>query len=186
MFEQGARLGPPIKPLRESPAVGRETTIHLAGTDAHQLLLHRGAEPEAAARPRQPQRQERVQPPRPGISGGFPDGPERVDRGRTVRDRPAPRGRGSPRRRMVQEPDGVLAMVASHLTELVEDLPLLRAPGLPVALIDRLNVLPFRVRTHASCLHRPGTVTSPMARRFPLGNILDGAIRSVAILSSRR
>ena len=50
-------------------------------------------------------------------------------------------------------------------------------PGPAVALIDGLDVLPFRVRTHASCLHRPGTVTSPMARRFPLGNILDGAIR---------
>lgn len=71
----------------------------------------------------------------------------------------------------------VLAKVAGHLTELVEDLPLLRSPGLAVALIDGLDVLPFRVRTHAGCLHRPGTVTSPMARRFPLSNILDGAIR---------
>ena len=70
----------------------------------------------------------------------------------------------------------MLAMVAGHLSELVEDLPLLRSPGLPIALIDRLDVLPFRGRTHAGCLHRPGTVTSPMARRFPLGNILDGAI----------
>jgi integrase/recombinase XerD len=53
------------------------------------------------------------------------------------------------------------------------------------ALMELLFSSGMRI-SEALSLDRPGTVTSPMARRFPLGNILDGAIRSVAILSRRR
>src|SRR6516162_2928783 len=48
VLEQGARFRPSIQASRKGAAVGGEATIHLARTDAHQLLLHRGAAPTAA------------------------------------------------------------------------------------------------------------------------------------------
>jgi len=70
-------------------------------------------------------------------------------------------------------------MIAGDLAELVQDPPLLRAPRVPVAVIDGLHVLSLGARTHDGFLHRLRKVTSQMARRFSLGNILDGAIRAL-------
>jgi hypothetical protein len=60
--------------------------------------------------------------------------------------------------------DGMLAVIADHMAELVQDEALLRPPGVPVSLKDGLHILPFRSRTHDGFLHRPGKVTSRMAR----------------------
>lgn len=74
------------------------------------------------------------------------------------------------RRRPVEQPDRVLAVVRRHAAELIQDSLFLLAPRVPIAGMDRPQVLPLRLRTHA-------------ARRSPLGNSLDGAIRGVAIVT---
>src|SRR6266849_6673288 len=98
---------------------------------------------------------------------------------------PAPGAAGPPRRRPVEQPDGVLAVIGRHLAELVENPLLLRAGRPPVPLIDGLHVLAHGSRTHDGFLHRLRKVTSQMARRFSLGNILDGAIRGVDRLAAQ-
>ena len=160
---------------------GRQAAIHLPRADRQQLALHGRAQPQPPARPRQPQRQQGLEPHRPGIARGLPDGPQGLDDRAGRRSRRAapgrPRGAG---RRPVEQPDGVLAVIARS--------PGRTRPGsaaspaarrLPIPLIDRLQVLPLALRTHDGSLHRLGKVTSQMARRSPLGNILDGAIRRI-------
>ena len=46
---------------------------------------------------------------------------------------------------------------------------------------DRSHVFSLRSRTHDGCLHTARKVASKMARRFPFGDILDGAIRRFAV-----
>ncbi len=136
----------------------------LARADGQQLPLHRRAQPQPPARPGQPQRQQRLEPERPRVAGRLPDHPQHLDDGRAVRRSSAPRWAGGTRRGPVEQPDGMLAVIASDLAELVQDPPLLRAPRVSVALIDGLHVLSFGSRTHDGFLHRLRKVTSQMAR----------------------
>src|SRR3989441_11003780 len=48
----------------------------------------------------------------------------------------------------VQQAHGVLPMIASDPAALIQDLALLRARRLPIAVIDRFEVLPSGVRSH--------------------------------------
>ena len=58
-------------------------------------------------------------------------------------------------------------MVAGDLTELVQDALLVEGRGLVVPRVDRVQVLPFRLMTHAVTLLWSGDRE---------GNILDGAM----------
>src|SRR5207302_8670515 len=117
----------------------------------------------------------RLEPQRPRLAGGLPDRARRLDHRRPVRRRPPPRRTRSAGGGSIQHADRMLAVVAGHGAELVEDSLLVRARRQPVALIDRLHVLTLRSRTHDDGFHRPRTVTSQMARRWLAGNISDGA-----------
>jgi len=70
-------------------------------------------------------------------------------------------------------------MIIRDVAELIQDLPLLGPRRPPVALVDGFHVFSLGARTHDGSLHSARKVTSQMARRFPLGNMLDGAIRDI-------
>jgi hypothetical protein len=177
VLEQRAGLRAPIQPLAQLLPVRPEATIHLAGTNGPQLPLDVGAQAQPATCPWQPQRQQSLEPHRPGIPRGLPDHPQRLNSGDMVA-RGAPLGRaGRARGRPVEHPDGRLAVIAYNSAELVQDPPLLRSPCMSITLIDRLHVLSLGSHTHDGFLHRERKVTSQMARRSLLGNILDGARR---------
>src|SRR5260370_1189641 len=108
--------------------------------------------------------------------GGRLD-PAGVDNGGTIGPGAAVRLPRGARRRSIEQPDGVFAMRPRDVAELIQDAPLPRPRRVPIPLIDRLHVLSLALRTHDGSLHRLAKVSSPTARRSPLGNILDGAIR---------
>ncbi len=160
VFEQRPRLGPPVQPLQEGAAVRGQPAIHLPRADGQQLAFHGRAQPQPPPRPRQPQRQQGLEAQGPGIARGLPDGPQGLDDGGAIGQGAAlGRARG-PGRRVVEQPDGVLAVMPGHLTELVQDRPLLRASGAPIPLVDRLHIFLLGACTHDDGLHRLRKVTS--------------------------
>ena len=160
MFEQGARLGAPVQPLAELAAVRGQAAIDLPRADREHLLFHGRAQAQPAPRPGQPQRQQGLEPHGPRVAGGLPDAPQDGDHGRAIPGGSAPWWAGGAGGRAVEQPDGVLAVMAGDLTELVQDLLLLRAPGAPIPVIDHLHVLLLGSRTHDRGLHRLRKVTS--------------------------
>ena len=76
-----------------------------------------------------------------GAPGRFPDHAQGLDGGRLVERRPPLRRPRGTRGRSVEHPDRMLAVIAGHLTDLIQNLPLLRTPGMPITLIDSLHIL---------------------------------------------
>jgi hypothetical protein len=130
VLEQRPRLGAPVAPGLERSLGRSQAAIDLARTDGPQGPAHRRRQPEPAAGPGQPQREQGLEPHRPGIAGGLPNHGQRLDHGHPVRGRPtAPPGPRPPRGRAVEEPERRLPVVAGGCAELIED----RSLGLPVA-----------------------------------------------------
>src|SRR6185436_12012566 len=92
----------------------------------------------------------------PGIARGLPDHGQRLHHGQAIGRWPAAApGPLGPRGRAIEEPQGVLALVARGLTELIED-PSLVDPGrASVPRVDGLEDLPPRTATHHVTLLRP-------------------------------
>jgi hypothetical protein len=156
VLEEGAGLGAAVAPGLEVALVRRQAPIDLPGTDPAELGLGRGGEVEMAPRPRQPERQQRLEADRPRVARRRPDLRQRLDHPRGIRESAAPRpAPGLPGRRPVEQPDRVLAVVLRHATELIQDPLLLLAPRAPIAGMDRPQVLPLRFRTHDVHLLRP-------------------------------
>jgi hypothetical protein len=154
--EQGPGLGAAVEALWELPLVRRQAAVDLAGADGQELTLHGTGEMQAAPGPGQPERQQRLEPHGPRIAGRLPDRPEGRDDGEPVRGRAPPPGAGvvAARAWPVQQAHGVLSVIAGDPAALIQDLALLRAPGLPIAVIDRGEVLPSAVRSHDGTLLR--------------------------------
>jgi hypothetical protein len=132
----------------------------LPRADGQQLAFHGRAQPQAPARPRQPQRQQRLEAPKPRIARGLPDDAQSLDDGGAIRYGPVARRALGTWGGAVEQPDGVLAVMSRHLTKLVQHLRLLRAPGAPIPVVDRLYVLVLGAGTHDGFLHRLRKVTS--------------------------
>ena len=183
VLEQGPRLGAPVPPGRELPLGRRQAPIDLARADGPQLLAHRGRQPEPAAGPGQPQREQRLQPHGPGIARGLPDRGQGLDHRRAVRAR-AGAGRGAPpRRRARGGVGGPTSGGSAVLAELIEDLPSW-PPGSPGDSARRPPAgtppSPRRLIIEPSSGPRAveGHITNGAS--FSLGNILDGAILPAA------
>ncbi len=156
VLEEGPGLGPAIAARRELPLGRREAPVDLARTDGAELLAHGGGQPEAPARPGQPEGQQRLQPHGPGIPGGLPDRGQRLDHRQPVRaGAPPATGPLGARWRPVEKPQRVLTLVARGLTELIEDPPPLDPGRAPVARVDSREDLPPRTATHHVTLLRP-------------------------------
>jgi hypothetical protein len=150
VLEQGARLGAAVEAFLELALLGRQPAIDLPGADGEQLALEGGRQAQAAPGAGQPEGPQGLEADGPGIAGGRPDRGERVDHGGPIEGgAPAPgpwalAGRGG----AVQQPHGVLAVIAGDPGALIEDLLFLRAPRLAVARMDRLEVLPLGMCRH--------------------------------------
>ena len=96
MLQERPRLRAPVPPRPAGAPVGRQPSVHLAGTQAEQLRLDRRAEPEAGARPREPEGEQRFEADRPGVAGGPPDRRQHLDHPEPVGRRPTPGRRGAP------------------------------------------------------------------------------------------
>ena len=149
MLQERPRLRAPVPPHPAGAPVGRQPSVHLPGTQAEQLRLDRRAEPEAGARPRQPEGEQRFEADRPGIPGGPPDRRQHLDHPEPVGRRPSPRRRGAPGGPWaVEETQGRLPVVPGHRAELIEHPLLLGSTGRLVAGVDRFQVLPSPLSTH--------------------------------------
>jgi hypothetical protein len=149
VLQERARLRPAVEASPHAPPGRLEPAVHLPGAEGEQLRLERRREAKPPPRPGQPQREEGPQADRPGVAGRRPDGRQDPDDLRTVARGARPSvGVGAPRWRAVEEPDGVLPVVARNLAELVQDLPLERSGGVAVAAMDGLEVLPLGLVAH--------------------------------------
>src|SRR6516225_9370631 len=151
MFQQGPGLGATVEPTPPLPLLSAQAVIDAARADAQPLPLDLRGEPEAAANPRHPLRQQGFQPHRPGIIGRCPDGLQDRNRlraeGSTMR--PPPGRRLRRRERTVEQANGMLAVITAIGTELVQDALPLRTTGLLIARINTLQVVPSRSLTHS-------------------------------------
>jgi len=150
VLEQGPGLGAAVEALLELPLVRGQAAIHLAGADREEVALDGAGELQAAPGPRQPEREQCLEAYGPRIAGCLPDHPERLNDGQPVRGgAPTPGAgvvvaRGGP----VQQAHGMLPVIAGDPAALIQDPALLRARRLPIAAMNRLEVLPSRVRSH--------------------------------------
>src|SRR5947208_8305341 len=156
MLQQAPRLGAAVEPAPPLPLLPAQAVIDAARADAEQLLLGPGTEPEAAANPGHPLRQQGLQTYRPGIIGRFPDGLQNRHHGQAVGSAAysSPGRRFRRRQRTVQQADSMLAVITAVGAELVQDALFLPTAGLPVARINALQIVPSRCSTHwATRLH---------------------------------
>src|SRR5216683_6374038 len=170
VLEQIARLGAPVNPPSPLRLLRFQPAVHLPRTDLQQLLFDLWSHAKTLADPRQPLRQQRLQPHRPGIASGFPH--RRQHRhGFLVVTQPTPPHWPSPpllRRRSAEQADGVLPMVLSVLAKFVQDHLLDLSSRLPITLINRPQILPSPLVPQPIPPHSP----------FWLGYILNGATLS--------
>ena len=127
------RLKPPV----DLPRADRQRLASGFLRDIHSL-----------AGPGQPSGEQRLQTNRARVSGGLPDGRQDTDGLGTVRRAPPLAGPNRSGERTVEQPDGVLAVVARHLAELVQDLALELPCGQVVAVEDLAEVFPTRLSRH--------------------------------------
>ena len=150
MLQQAPRLGAAVEPAPPLPLLPAQAIIDAARADAEQLPLRLRRQPEAAANPGHPLRQQGLQTYRPGIIGRFPDGLQNRHHGRAVGSAAysSPGRRFRRRQRTVQQADSMLAVITAVGAELVQHALLLRTAGLPVARINALQIVPSRCSTH--------------------------------------
>ena len=155
MFQQRPRLRAAVHPFPDPPFVGREDPIDLARADRAHLGFDALRQREALARPRQPERQQRLQPRRPRIPRHGPDRLERPHGRRPIPARPAASTPPTPvdRLRPPPRPDQRLAVVAGHGHRFGQQPALLRprlGPHIPVPHLRQ--ILRLRLWPHAGAL----------------------------------
>ena len=89
VFQQRPRFRPAVLAPPDPAFVGGEHAIDLPRADRPHCGFDRGRQREALPRPRQPERQQRLQPHRPGIPGRGPDRLERPHDRRPIPAGPA-------------------------------------------------------------------------------------------------
>jgi len=143
VLQQDTGLGASIETTAQGALVSRQAIVDGARADAEQLALHIRGEPETAADPGHPLRQQRLQAHRPGVICRDPDGFQDGQQLRRVAaSARAARGRLLQlRRRAVQQPDGILAVVAAVGAELVQNAPLLAGSGWLISRVDSSQVI---------------------------------------------
>src|SRR3989454_11771155 len=163
-----AGLGAAIDAPLPLGLLGPQSAIHLPGTDGQKLPLRRCAQPKPLSHPRHPDRQQRLQPHRPRVTGRFPNGRQNGQCFLAIAQRTSPRPPNGLLSwgRTVQKPNRVFPVVAGVETEFVQDHMFYPVPRLAVTLIDGSQVLPFRLMAHRNPPQKPSE----------LGYILNGAI----------
>ncbi len=167
VLEQSPRFGLAVEPSLRLRLVGPEPTVDLAGADPQQLALQPRRDRDALLEPRQPQRQQCLQPHRPRVVRRLPHQAQRVIHRLAIArpTKPTP-GRPPLGSRAVQTPHRVLAVIARHPANLVQNPTLLRPIRLPVPRPDPAQILPPSLSSQVVPPAR--RVTSQMARRTPL------------------
>src|SRR5207245_2804305 len=157
--------------------LGPQSAIDLPGTDGQKLPLRRCAQPKPLSLPRHPDRQQRLQPHRPRVTGRFPNRRQDGQCFLAIAQRTWPRPPNGLLAwgRTVQKPNRVFPVVAGVETKFVQDHVLYPVPRLAVTLIDGSQVLPFRLMAHRNPPQRPSE----------LGYILNGAITPPSVLSHK-
>src|SRR5207245_1585637 len=122
-------------------------SVCLPGTDGQKLPLRRCAQPKPLSLPRHPDRQQRLQPHRPRVTGRFPTRRQDGQCFLAIAQRTSPRPPNGLLSwgRTVQKPNRVFPVVAGVETKFVQDHVLYPVPRLAVTLIDGSQVLPFRL-----------------------------------------
>src|SRR2546426_2836232 len=168
VLEQMAGLGAAIDAPLPLGLLGPQSAIDLPGTDGQKLPLRRCAQPKPLSHPRHPDRQQRLQPHRPRVTGRFPNGRQDGQCFLAIAQRTSPRPPNGLLSwgRTVQKPNRVFPVVAGVETEFVQDHMFYPVPRLAVTLIDGSQVLPFRLMAHRNPPQKPSE----------LGYILNGAI----------
>src|SRR5712671_520886 len=144
VLEQIARLGAPVNPPSPLRLLRLQPAVHLPRTDLQQLLFDLRPHAKTLADPRQPQRQQRLQPHRPGIPCGLPHGGQQSQRFRTVTE-PAPPLPSCPpllRPRPIQQANRILAVIARVGAKLAQDHLLGLSSCFPIALINGSTLPP--------------------------------------------
>ena len=162
MFEQGAGFGVPVEVFFELTLFGPQASVDGGRTDLEQLLLGLGREREALDCPWQPQRQEGFEARRARIACGLPDRRQSPDHFGSVGGASAlgSSGSGFLWSWTVEQPNGVFAVVAANLTELVENARSQSLGCFSVTEINRFEVIPFGLSTHEN-VTLPGCWLSP-------------------------
>jgi hypothetical protein len=134
VLQQGPGLGRAMQAAAALSLARPQAPIDLSRTDLEHLALELRGQDHALPQPGQPQGKQSLQAHRPGIAGGLADEGQGLDDLRRVRRATSSSGpRMQGRASLAQQPDRVLAMVAAHPTELVEDLPLFFRSRFPLA-----------------------------------------------------
>src|SRR3989441_6318632 len=156
--------------------LGPQSAIDLPRTDGQKLPLRRCAQPKPLALPRHPDRQQRLQPHRPRVTGRFPNRRQDGQCFLAIAQRTSPRPPNGLLSwgRTVQKPNRVFPVVAGVETKFVQDHMFYHVPRLAVTLIDGSQVLPFRLMAHRNPPQKPSE----------LGYILNGAITPSSLLYS--
>src|SRR5271156_924779 len=143
VLQQVPRLGAPVNTPPPSRLLCRQPPIHLSRADAQQLLLDLRTHPKAFADPRHPRRQQRLQSHRPRIACRFPHR-RQYGQGLLTVTHPAPPPLLPPflRPRPVQQPNGILPVIAGVGAKFTQNHVLTLASRQPVALINSPQVLP--------------------------------------------
>jgi len=148
VLQKPPRLGPAVPPGLPRPPVRGEAPIHLPGAQPEQLRLERGREAEAAARPGEPDGEQRFEAERPRVANRSPDRGQHLNHARAARRAPPGWSRLALGRGPVEQPQGRRPVVAGHVTELVQDPLLLTPTRVLVTGVDRFQVLPSPLSTH--------------------------------------
>src|SRR5262245_59087180 len=113
--------------------------------------------------PRKPLRQGRLEALRAQIARGFADFGERGDGCLTVSQRTLAPTLVSCRlrQRTLQQPDGVLAVIAADPRDLFQHRALLLTSRLAVAIVNRSQILPLGLSRHTQFLHFSPSLSCP-------------------------
>ena len=152
MLQQATRPGATVEASLGGGFVGAQPAVDLAGADRKQLALYLGAEMKMLSHPGHPERDQGLQPHRPGITRRPPDGLQHRYQLLAVGGPPSrgviglrlcPTGR-----RPVQQPQGILAVVFRVRAKLVQNLPLHFARCLAVTSVNGSQVFPYALPSH--------------------------------------
>src|SRR2546426_2756570 len=175
-----ARLGATLDPPLPLGLVRSQPAVDLPGANRQQLLLDLWADSEPLADPGHPDRLQRFQPHRPGITSRFPKPPSGW---RAFGDHSSARGVVLVPLCGTASPGEGRSEVGSHISDGSQCSGRIRSGSrvspalrLAITLIDRSEVLPFRLVAHCTLLK-----TS-----FELGYILNGAITPPPVTHYKR
>ena len=193
VLQQRTGPGGTVEPTLQRPFAKLQPPIHLPWADGQELARHLGGQRHAGPHPGQPLRQRRLQPLRTEIPGRFPHLGQHADHRLAV---PGPPPRDTPGawrlgQRPVEQPERILAMIPTHLSELVQHHRLLSPLGPLIPWPYHSQILVLRPSRHAVCLHAPslGPLHADVEGKIGKwrndlspGKILGGAIRQLNLV----